>query len=58
MTIWYVSPRSTPAFWIDHFRSGNKELHQALNRGQIVTYPCIIAELALRISAPQNARNA
>ena len=35
------------SIWIDHFRSGNKELHQALNRGQIVTHPCIIAELAL-----------
>lgn len=27
------------SIWIDHFRSGNKELHQALNRGQIVTLP-------------------
>jgi predicted nucleic acid-binding protein len=35
------------SIWIDHFRSGNKELHQALNGGQIVTHPCIIAELAL-----------
>jgi len=33
--------------WIDHFRSGDKELYQALNRGQIVTHPAIIAELAL-----------
>lgn len=33
--------------WIDHFRSGNKELEQALNRGQIVIHPFVVAELAL-----------
>jgi predicted nucleic acid-binding protein len=33
--------------WIDHFRSGNKALQKALNQGQIVIHPCIIAELAL-----------
>ena len=33
--------------WIDHFRSGNKELHDALNHGRIVIHPWIIAELAL-----------
>jgi len=33
--------------WIDHFRSGNQELLQQLNRGQIAIHPCIIAELAL-----------
>ena len=33
--------------WIDHFRSGNKELQKALNSGQIVIHPWIIAELAL-----------
>jgi hypothetical protein len=33
--------------WIDHFRSGNKELRMALNQGQIVIHPWIIAELAL-----------
>jgi predicted nucleic acid-binding protein len=33
--------------WIDHFRSENKELRHALNRGQIVIHPFIIAELAL-----------
>jgi predicted nucleic acid-binding protein len=33
--------------WIDHFRSGNKALETALNQGQIVIHPCIIAELAL-----------
>jgi predicted nucleic acid-binding protein len=35
------------SIWIDHFRSGNKELEKALNQGQIVIHPCIIAELAL-----------
>jgi predicted nucleic acid-binding protein len=33
--------------WIDHFRSGNQELHKRLNRGQIAIHPCVIAELAL-----------
>ncbi len=33
--------------WIDHFRSGNKPLQQALNRGEIVIHPWITAELAL-----------
>jgi len=33
--------------WIDHFRSGNNELQRALNQGQIVIHPWIIAELAL-----------
>jgi predicted nucleic acid-binding protein len=33
--------------WIDHFRSGNKELQKALNQGQVVIHPWIIAELAL-----------
>ena len=33
--------------WIDHLRSGNKELRQHLNQGQIVIHPFIIAELAL-----------
>ncbi len=33
--------------WIDHLRSGNKELHNQLSRGQIVIHPFIIAELAL-----------
>lgn len=33
--------------WIDHFRSGNKELLRHLNQGQIVIHACIIAELAL-----------
>jgi predicted nucleic acid-binding protein len=33
--------------WIDHFRSGNKALQQALNDGRIVIHPWIVAELAL-----------
>jgi predicted nucleic acid-binding protein len=33
--------------WIDHFRSGNKEMRKALNQGQVVIHPLIIGELAL-----------
>ncbi len=33
--------------WIDHLRSGNKELSRLLERGQVVIHPFIIAELAL-----------
>jgi predicted nucleic acid-binding protein len=33
--------------WIDHLRSGNKELSRLLDRGQIVIHPFIVAELAL-----------
>jgi predicted nucleic acid-binding protein len=33
--------------WIDHLRSGSKEMRQHLNRGNIVIHPFIIAELAL-----------
>jgi len=35
------------SIWIDHFRSGNKEMRTRLNQGQIVIHPAIIAELAL-----------
>jgi len=35
------------SIWIDHFRSGNKDLQKALNSGQIVIHPRIVAELAL-----------
>jgi predicted nucleic acid-binding protein len=35
------------SIWIDHFRSGNKPLRDALNQGQIVIHPWIVAELAL-----------
>jgi len=33
--------------WIDHLRSGNKEMGSLLNRGEIVIHPLVIAELAL-----------
>jgi predicted nucleic acid-binding protein len=33
--------------WIDHLRSGNKEMRRHLDQGQIVIHPFIIAELAL-----------
>jgi predicted nucleic acid-binding protein len=33
--------------WIDHLRSGDKELRKHLSQGQIVIHPFIIAELAL-----------
>jgi len=35
------------SIWIDHFRSGNSELHKQLNGGQIVMHPFIVAVLAL-----------
>jgi predicted nucleic acid-binding protein len=35
------------SIWIDHFRSGNKELRKLLNEGRIVIHPSIVAELAL-----------
>jgi hypothetical protein len=35
------------SIWIEHFRSGNKELRKHLNRGNIVIHPFIVAELAL-----------
>jgi predicted nucleic acid-binding protein len=33
--------------WIDHLRSGNKEMRRHLDQGQIVIHPFVIAELAL-----------
>ena len=33
--------------WIDHFRSGDIELKNALNLGQVVIHPRVICELAL-----------
>jgi predicted nucleic acid-binding protein len=33
--------------WIDHLRSGNRELTKHLNQGHIVIHPFVIAELAL-----------
>jgi predicted nucleic acid-binding protein len=35
------------SIWIDHLRSGNKEMREHLDQGNIVTHPFIIAELAL-----------
>jgi predicted nucleic acid-binding protein len=33
--------------WIDHLRSGSKELSRHLDQGQIVIHPFVVAELAL-----------
>jgi predicted nucleic acid-binding protein len=33
--------------WIDHLRSGSKEMRELLERGQILIHPFIIVELAL-----------
>jgi len=35
------------SIWIDHLRSGNKELSKHLNQGAIAIHPFIIEELAL-----------
>jgi predicted nucleic acid-binding protein len=35
------------SIWIDHFRSGDKHLRNALNQRQILMHQCIVAELAL-----------
>jgi predicted nucleic acid-binding protein len=35
------------SIWIDHLRSGNKEMRKHLDQGDIVIHPFIIAELAL-----------
>ncbi len=35
------------SIWIDHLRSGNKELRKLLNQGNVAIHPFIIAELAL-----------
>jgi predicted nucleic acid-binding protein len=35
------------SIWIDHLRSGSKEMDKLLNRGHIVIHPLVIAELAL-----------
>lgn len=35
------------SIWIDHLRSGDKEMRKLLDRGQIVVHPFVIAELAL-----------
>lgn len=41
--------------WIDHFRVGDQQLRSWLDRGQIVTHPFVIAELALG-SFPERGR--
>jgi predicted nucleic acid-binding protein len=33
--------------WVDHLRSGDDEMRDRLNRGEIVIHPFIVAELAL-----------
>jgi predicted nucleic acid-binding protein len=35
------------SIWIDHLRSGNKEMRKLLHEGQIVIHPFVVAELAL-----------
>jgi hypothetical protein len=35
------------SIWIDHLRSGNKQLQELLGQGQVAVHPFIIAELAL-----------
>jgi predicted nucleic acid-binding protein len=35
------------SIWLDHLRSGNKEMREHLEHGQIVIHPFITAELAL-----------
>jgi predicted nucleic acid-binding protein len=35
------------SIWIDHFRSGNKEMRRHLSQGNIVIHPFVVAELAL-----------
>jgi predicted nucleic acid-binding protein len=33
--------------WVDHLRSGDKEMRDRLNRGEIMIHPFVTAELAL-----------
>ncbi len=35
------------SIWIDHLRSGNREMRKHLDQGHIVIHPFVIAELAL-----------
>ena len=35
------------SIWIDHLRSGNREMRKRLDQGDIAIHPFIIAELAL-----------
>jgi predicted nucleic acid-binding protein len=32
--------------WIDHLRSGDRELDQALTKGEVLTHPLVLGELA------------
>lgn len=47
-----MTPADTPILvdtniWIEHFKSGNKELSALLEAGRVVMHPFIVAELAL-----------
>ena len=33
--------------WVDHLRSGDRDLQELLDQGQIVIHPFVVAELAL-----------
>ncbi len=33
--------------WVDHLRQGDPDLTKALERGQVITHPAVIGELAL-----------
>ena len=33
--------------WIDHLRSGDKEMRERLRRGEIAIHPLVVAELAM-----------
>jgi predicted nucleic acid-binding protein len=35
------------SIWIDHLRSGNKDMRKLLHEGNIVIHPFVVAELAL-----------
>ncbi len=41
--------------WVDHLRSGNKQLRGLLDRGEIVIHPFVIAELALGSMRDRNS---
>lgn len=41
--------------WVDYLRRGNQEMEQSLGRGEIVTHPFIVAEIAL--GSLHNRRN-
>jgi hypothetical protein len=35
-----------PAVWIEHFRTGSRQLFRLLNEGQLIMHPFVIGELA------------